>query len=442
LIANVFKRRKLLLVSNHKKNSFQKIKRKSMSKKKKKITPKVSEAIREMVAASLPAVSETKEPDRPTSRLKKLRSYLQAHSLMIGIIGFLALGALGAGLKYLDEDARREIARRTGQKGNLNHQEPSFLNQVNPFLPAPTPTPTPQLSKEYIYAGSRLLAVEDANAGAASPADLAVWRSSTGYWWVMGPNGSVQAAVGWGQAGDVVVPGDYDGDGKTDFSVFRPASNTWWVLRSSDNGYSSNNFGAAGDKTAQADFDGDGRTDVAVYRPDQATHLGTWYIQHSSDGGYTIVQFGLDTDLPAPADYDGDGKADLGVWRGGSDKVFYSLNSSNNQVQTVNLGQPGDKVVSADYNGDGRVDYAVYNSGTAIWSIKQNSNSPTVSYQWGAAGDIPVQNDYDGDGNVDIAVWRNSNGNWYIRKSGAGGTLRQEAWGTSGDTPVPVFYRR
>src|SRR5438445_5246973 len=48
----------------------------------------------------------------------------------------------------------------------------------NPFA-APPPSPTPQLSKEYIYAGSRLLAVEDANANAAPPADLAVGRPST-----------------------------------------------------------------------------------------------------------------------------------------------------------------------------------------------------------------------------------------------------------------------
>jgi|CXWL01.1.fsa_nt_gi hypothetical protein len=34
----------------------------------------------------------------------------------------------------------------------------------NPFA-APLPNPTPSLSKEYLYAGSRLLAVEDANAG-------------------------------------------------------------------------------------------------------------------------------------------------------------------------------------------------------------------------------------------------------------------------------------
>jgi len=35
--------------------------------------------------------------------------------------------------------------------------------------PIPPPSPTPQLSKEYIYAGSRLLAVEDANAPTPTP---------------------------------------------------------------------------------------------------------------------------------------------------------------------------------------------------------------------------------------------------------------------------------
>ena len=78
----------------------------------------------------------------------------------------------------------------------------------NPFA-APLPTPTPQLSKEYIYAGSRLLAVEDANANAAPPADLAVWRPSDGGWWVMGGQGSQQVMQNWGASGDDPVEGDY-----------------------------------------------------------------------------------------------------------------------------------------------------------------------------------------------------------------------------------------
>ena len=76
-------------------------------------------------------------------------------------------------------------------------------------LAMPTATPTPQLSKELIYAGSRLLAVEDANASAVPPGDLAVWRPSGGTWFILGGPGSAQTSYQWGGTGDIAVPGDY-----------------------------------------------------------------------------------------------------------------------------------------------------------------------------------------------------------------------------------------
>jgi hypothetical protein len=39
----------------------------------------------------------------------------------------------------------------------------------------------------------------------------------------------------WGLATDRLVPGDYDGDGKTDVAIFRPSTGTWWILKSSTN---------------------------------------------------------------------------------------------------------------------------------------------------------------------------------------------------------------
>ncbi|HQU81825.1 MAG TPA: VCBS repeat-containing protein [Pyrinomonadaceae bacterium] len=352
---------------------------------------------------------------------------------LVAVIGLLSLGVLGSTLKYLDENAKTQLAKRNAATP-LNPHKESLLDSVNPFLPAPLPTATPQLAKEYIYAGSRLLAVEDANANAGAPADLAIWRPSTGYWWVMGSATSQQAGVSWGSNGDIPVPGDYDGDGKTDFSIFRPSASVWWIMKSSDNTFYSLAFGASGDKTAPADYDGDGRTDATVFRPS----TGYWYIQQSTSG-FISQQFGLSTDVPAAADYDGDGKADLAVWRS-SDTNFYSYNSSNNQLNVADFNGSGTEVVSADYDGDGKADYAVRNG--TDWNIRKSSSNQIETVVWQQSSDKAVQNDYDGDGKVDIAVWHESNGNWYIRKSGSNGGLRQEAWGQPGDIPVPAFYRR
>lgn len=94
----------------------------------------------------------------------------------IVITAFVAFGVFGTGMSWLEQSAKEEIAAR-----KRPGYEPSILGRVNPFLPSPNTTPAPQLSKEYIYAGSRLLAVEDANANTAPPTDLAVWRPSTGW---------------------------------------------------------------------------------------------------------------------------------------------------------------------------------------------------------------------------------------------------------------------
>jgi FG-GAP-like repeat len=360
-------------------------------------------------------------------------AYLKTHWQAIAIIVFLSIGAFGAGLKYLEEDAKREMIHRANNKGKINDvEEASLLLKINPFVPAPLPNPTPQIAKEYIYAGSKLLAVEDANANATPPADLAIWRPSSGQWWILNGQNSQYYSVSWGTNNDVPVPGDFDGDGKTDFSIFRPSTNTWWVMKSSDYSYYSVTFGASGDIPASADYDGDGKTDVAVYR------AGTWYINQSSNNTTIYPQFGLSTDKPAPKDYDSDGKADLAVWRN-SNTTFYSQNSSNTVLQTATFSQSSTNPVSADYDGDGRADYAIRNG--SDWIIRQSSNNQTNTIIWQQASDTEVQNDYDGDGKVDIAVWRNSNGNWYIRQSSLNGQLRQVAWGTSGDIPVPTFYR-
>jgi spore coat protein A, manganese oxidase len=305
----------------------------------------------------------------------------------------------------------------------------------NPFS-SPPPTPAPQLSKEYIYAAGRLLAVEDARASAIPPADLAVWRPSTGTWWVMGGQNSQQAVQSWGMVGDKPVPGDYDGDGKTDFSVYRPSSGQWFVLQSSDFAWAPLvAWGTPSDVRIPADYDGDGRTDRAVWRPAD----GIWYIVLSSNQSSSYRTYGMSGDIPAPADYDGDGRADITVWRP-SEQKFYSVNSSDGASAIVTVVGAGGTPVSSDYDGDGKADHAIRNG--ADWMIRQSSNGQVVNIAWEQPGDVAVHNDYDGDGKTDIATWRNSNGTWYIRQSAIGNSLRQVQWGIADDIPVPSFYRR
>ena len=166
--------------------------------------------------------------------------------------------------------------------------------------------------------------------------------------------------------------------------------------------------------------------------------------------GLYSMTFGLATDVPAPADYDGDGRADIAVWRD-SNQTFYSINSGNSQSASSNFANfvtSGTVAtpVSSDYDGDGRADYAIRNA--ANWIILNSATSVTSVTSWQLASDTPVQNDYDGDGRCDIAVWRpidtptGTLGHWFIRQSATGNSLRQVAWGTTGDIPVPAYYRR
>jgi hypothetical protein len=374
----------------------------------------------------------TNDAARP-GRISKAFAYLRQRLWLVAVIALISLGVLGSGLKYLDEDAKRQNAMAPADR--------SFLASFNPFVAAPSPSPTPQLSKEYIYAGSRLLAVEDAGANAAPPGDLAVWRPSSGYWHVLGGPGSQQTHHQWGTSGDVPVPGDFDGDGKTDFAIFRPSQGEWWIFRSSDSTYYATSFGLSGDQPVVADYDGDGKTDIAVFRADAQGGVGNWYILRSSDTQVDSYQYGLNTDVPAPADYDGDGKADISVFRA-SNNTFYSYLSSSSTSIGVGMGTGGTPV-SADYDGDGKANFALLNGNS--WVIMNAAHTQTSSTAWQNSGDIPVPNDYDGDGIVDIAVWRDSNGTWYIRQStllGQTKELRAEQWGTSGDIPVPAYYRR
>jgi hypothetical protein len=122
--------------------------------------------------------------------------------------------------------------------------------------------------------------------------DIAVYRTSTGAWYVSPSGGGASYGFGWGgDPSDKPVPGDYDGDGKTDIAVYRTSTGAWYV--SPSGGGASYGFGWGGDpsdKPVPGDYDGDGKTDIAVYR----TSTGAWYVSPSGGGSPFGVGWGDD----------------------------------------------------------------------------------------------------------------------------------------------------
>jgi uncharacterized delta-60 repeat protein len=258
-------------------------------------------------------------------------------------------------------------------------------------------------------------------------ADVAVFRPSTGIWYLSNSAGAT-SAVQFGLSGDKLVPADFDGDGKTDAAVFR--NGTWFILRSSDNRTLILQFGLSGDAPVAADYDGDNRADIAVYRPSE----GNWYIFRSSDAQVEIARFGLAEDKPVLGDFDGDGRSDIAVFRP-STGVWYRIGSRDGQVFIRQFGTSGDIPAAADYDGDRKTDLAVYRGGT--WYIENSEDEELTVVQYGLSDDVPVAADYDGDSKADIAVFRPSEGDWYLLNSNDNQSTVMH-WGTNGDTPVPA----
>jgi hypothetical protein len=140
---------------------------------------------------------------------------------------------------------------------------------------------------------------------------------------------------------DEPYPGDFDGDGKADFRVQRPVDTTligtgpaiFYTLTATGN-VSYDYYSLADDRIVPGDYDGDGKTDICVARGFNISPGNTtWYIRYSSGipDSQTIFGFGFNF---AQGDYDGDGKTDIGYFMTPVDPEaigFWYLSSANNR---------------------------------------------------------------------------------------------------------------
>jgi len=266
--------------------------------------------------------------------------------------------------------------------------------------------------------------------------DLAVWRPSSGTWYVRQSSDNQFWGNTFGISSDIPAAGDFDGDQKADIAVFRPLDGTWHIILSTDGSYRVQAFGTNGDVPVPADFDRDGKTDVAVYRPSS----GIWYVYQSYYQNVTANYWGIQGDLPIVGDFDGDTYNDRVVFRP-STGVWYINQSSDNSFRAVQFGLSSDKVFTGDFDGDTKNDIAVWRPETGVWFILRSSDNSIINWVFGTAGDIPLSGDFDGDGIDDVAVYRPTTGIWYVLKSSDGGYIIDN-FGLNGDVPVSAMMVR
>ena len=233
--------------------------------------------------------------------------------------------------------------------------------------------------------------------------DVAVFRPSTGRWYVRGA-----APVKWGVTGDIPVPGDYDGNGTTDIAVFRPSTGRWYVR-----GAAPVEWGVTGDIPVPGDYDGNGTTDIAVFRPS----TGRWYVR-----GAAPVEWGVTGDIPVPGDYDGNGITDIAVFRPSTGRWYVR------GAAPVKWGVTGDIPVPGDYDGNGTTDIAVFRPANGTWY-----ELGLGSIQYGQREDLPVAGAYGTDYRADPGIFRPGDGTWFLDGPYGQKIIR---YGAPGDIPV------
>ena len=122
-----------------------------------------------------------------------------------------------------------------------------------------------------------------------STGDLGLWGLATGSLTLASTSNGRTATLHWGgRAGDVLVPGDYDGDGYDEIAIWQ---RTNW----------------------------------------------TWYWRRAPNGPISQATFGTESAVPIPADYDHDGKLDLAYWEPAAAKIFVSLDRGASVDRTIQV---------------------------------------------------------------------------------------------------------
>jgi len=169
-------------------------------------------------------------------------------------------------------------------------------------------------------------------------------------------------------------------------------------------------YGEAGDEVYFGDWNGDGVDTPMVRRG------ATFHVRNSNSTGIADVVFvyGNPGDEVMTGDWDGDGVDTLAVRRG---NVYYLRNTVTTGTADVvfSYGNPGDIVLVGDWDGNGTDTFAVRRLATYYVRNVLTSGVADYTFGYGNPGDVTFVGDWDGNATDTMAVRR---GNvYYLRNA-------------------------
>jgi len=243
-------------------------------------------------------------------------------------------------------------------------------------------------TKLLCIAGLALLSIGSAFASQAF-VDLALYRPSTGQFFVRSSLTGSVTAIAFGASGDHGVLCRWDSNtinGGDNLLVFR---NGMWFINFAADGATvdlSFPYGAPTDQPLCGNFGAGQVSNLALFRS------GLWFVNFGPSPAFSFGQAG---DVAVYIGAKNFGNATdrrnviYGVYRAGT--WFIDETGSGAPTKTVNFGGLSQDVplLIPHWNGSGPYSLAIYRDGT--WYIKPDPTfAPVVTVQFGAIGDIPL----------------------------------------------------
>lgn len=213
-------------------------------------------------------------------------------------------------------------------------------------------------------------------------------------------NGGADAVTQFGTTTDIVLVGDWDGDGVDTFAV---RTGSRYSLSNTLAGPSelTAHYGRADDEVFVGDWDGDGTDTLAVRRGN------AFYAKNSisSGGADVVIHFGRSTDEVLVGDWDGDGADTFAVRRGSTYYVKNSMTSWGAD-RTILFGRGTDIALSGDWDNDGKDELGLRRGNQYYLRDLLLSGRVDHRFAFGKDSDTQLVGDWDGDGLDTLAARR------------------------------------